>query len=702
MARHIWWTEELKMALIFSGDPLIGTSSDDYVAGYELTTNPNTIINAGDGNDLVYGDNTTSFVNLGNSAANAGAAINTAAYAAFWTKSENDDITDSTTVSHASVFSDGSLAGQQGWFRLDVVAGQTITLDVDYGANKLDTNTDTALRIYASNGSTLLADNDDAFPDTGSVQNNANADRDSFLTYTFASSGTYYINIRDVSGSGFFSANDSFILNMSLTGQAAAADAISGNDTIDGGSGNDVLYGMGGNDIITGGLGVDRMVGGTGDDRFILNSVAEDGDGEFYDGGDGTDSIEVNAVGSYFFNFYGDGFRSIEKFKFGTVSATNTGTIRVSDGQFQTAEFNNMTIEISALSAGKSIFQIDSFTTNVMDLRGIIFVNTANAPLLVRFVGSSAIDTVFGSTVSDEISGGAGGDIINGGDGNDTIYGGAAALDPTETGGDALFGGNGNDIIYGNGGDDFIYGNLGEDFLIGGTGTDTIFGGSSATDPFDNSNDFIRGGAGNDFLYGNRGNDTIYGGEDGDRIEGGAGNDILLGGGLLVDPTDLGDTIYGGNGNDDIRGNGGDDNLLGESGDDSIIGGLGSDNIFGGTGNDYLRGGLNADFFYFDTALNAVSNVDTIQAFELGVDFIVLSQAIFAGIGPLLNDEEFQLGAAANDIGDRIIYNSATGQLFYDPDGNTLGGVAQTQFAVMTVAAGALPLLTIDDFIMIA
>ncbi len=48
----------------------------------------------------------------------------------------------------------------------------------------------------------------------------------------------------------------------------------------------------------------------------------------------------------------------------------------------------------------------------------------------------------------------------------------------------------------------------------------------------------------------------------------------------------------------------------------------------------------------------------------------------FAGIGAVgvLNADAFHIGAAAADAEDRIVYNSATGQLFFDANGNAAGG----------------------------
>ena len=137
------------------------------------------------------------------------------------------------------------------------------------------------------------------------------------------------------------------------------------------------------------------------------------------------------------------------------------------------------------------------------------------------------------------------------------------------------------------------------------------------------------------------------------------------------------------------------DFLYGQAGDDSVIGGVGADSIFGGLGNDYLRGGDDADRFVFNTALNAATNVDTIQAFAVNQDDIALSQAIFAGIGATLDASEFQIGLADAST-DRIIYNQVTGELFYDSNGNGSGG--STLFAILNLGTA----LSLDDFVMVA
>ncbi len=140
-------------------------------------------------------------------------------------------------------------------------------------------------------------------------------------------------------------------------------------------------------------------------------------------------------------------------------------------------------------------------------------------------------------------------------------------------------------------------------------------------------------------------------------------------------------------------GNGAANTLSGEAGNDKLTGADGNDSLHGGTGNDRLTGGAGADNFYFDTALDQSSNVDRILDFSVAEDTIYLGMAVFSAIGPgELAIGAFHAGTVAADADDRILYDSATGNLYYDADGNGAG--AAVQFAQVT----AMTALTNADF----
>jgi beta-glucanase (GH16 family) len=154
------------------------------------------------------------------------------------------------------------------------------------------------------------------------------------------------------------------------------------------------------------------------------------------------------------------------------------------------------------------------------------------------------------------------------------------------------------------------------------------------------------------------------------------------------------DEIRGGLGNDTIKGNQHADTLFGEEGDDTVAGGRGNDILNGGAGNDVLKGRSGHDTFVFDTELS-VAGTDRIKDFTPGVDKISLAGAAFAGLGlpGLLDEAAFHLGASAADANDRIIYDSATGSLKFDPDGT--GPDAEVTFATLSIGLA----LTSADFI---
>ena len=348
--------------------------------------------------------------------------------------------------------------------------------------------------------------------------------------------------------------------------------------------------------------------------------------------------------------------------------------------------------------------------------------------------GGDGADTLAGEAGNDILRGGLGNDTLDGGDdadtlngdaGNDMIWAGAGddnALGGTgddllylDVGADTADGGDGADILAGEAGNDILRGGLGNDTLDGGDDVDTLYG--------DAGNDMLYGGSGNDLLYGGAGIDLLEGGAGDDRVDGGADADTLAGGtgrdSYFVD--DAGDfvvelpgegtadrvyasvdyvltgleveilstTTVAGTAAIDLTGNGQVNRLYGNAGNNILDGGFGSDTLTGYGG---------ADSFVFRDELGP-SNIDTITDFSTVDDTIWLDNAIFVlidGTG-LLATTQFRANTSgtAQDADDRVIYETDTGKLFYDGDGNAAGGAVQ--FGLLTAGLA----VTNADFLIV-
>ena len=247
--------------------------------------------------------------------------------------------------------------------------------------------------------------------------------------------------------------------------------------------------------------------------------------------------------------------------------------------------------------------------------------------------------------------------------------------------------------------------------IVGTAAANTLNGTAAA--------DYMVAIGGNDNLSGLGGNDTVNGGTGNDIVNGGPGNDVLIGGvgidtatyqtgstaGVKVNLALTAAQATGGAGTDTLSsieratGSGFADKLTG-SNTHNILNGLGGgDTLSGRAGNDSLTGGTGADKFLFNSALNASTNVDRITDFN-AVDVIQLDNDIFTALATgALPAGAFRSGAnvtTAGDAGDRIIYNTTTGNLYYDADGMT--GAAAKLFATLTTH----PAITAADFFIIA
>ena len=443
-----------------------------------------------------------------------------------------------------------------------------------------------------------------------------------------------------------------------VTPSAATAMDFTGNDygqfiagtnganILRGNGGDDSLYGYGGDDYLIGGTGRDTMDGGLGSDTFYVDHL---------------DDIVVDAAGA--------------------------GVDRVAA---------SVSYALAAAAQIESLEAVNLGATTAMDLTGNQFSQTIIGNNGINVLsGGGGDDVLIGLGGNDYLVGGSGNDVMYGGMGNDTYYVDAAGDIVSEAAGEgsdrvaaaasyALMAGSeielleamtpgateamdlaGNDVaqtINGNNGVNILRGNGGDDNLSG-------YGGD----------DYLVGGAGNDIMAGSLGNDTYYvdaagdvvtelGGEGSDRVAAAASYALAAGAeietleAVNLTATDAIDPTGSGSAN-------------------AIMGNDGANRLDGRGGNDVLTGAGGADTFAFTAALGS-GNVDRIADFVSGTDRIALDDSVFAGLTPgALPAGAFATGSAAGDADDRVIYNAATGQLFFDADGNGAG--AQVLFATL-------------------
>jgi Ca2+-binding RTX toxin-like protein len=432
-------------------------------------------------------------------------------------------------------------------------------------------------------------------------------------------------------------------------------DTITGNsfdNRLDGGNGDDVLKGFGGNDDLFGGLGDDTLSGDEGNDILI--------------GAEGADKL-------------------------------------VGGGGIDTADYRD------SLSSERIVVNLATNFGNDGDAQGDTFEGIENV------FGTLEGDLITGDGVANLLLGDGGDDFLSGGEGNDTLDGQSDA--------DQMVGGNGNDtfVVQEKGdtvselftlGTDTVRSsidfNLNNTTIVQGNVENLTLTGTQDTQATGNTlNNVLTGNSGDNRLVGNGGADTMRGGAGDDRY-------FVENAGDVVD-----ESTTGSNGVDTVQSSvsfslsgskalGAVENLaLTGSGSSNINGagnGLandmsgtrGNNDLMGLGGNDELTGGRGADTFVFSAALNGFSNVDTITDFNVADDTMRLENAFMTALSTgQLGAAAFHIGASAADASDRIVYNSGTGSVFYDADGNGAG--AAIRFAQLDTGL----LLTSADFFIV-
>lgn len=339
--------------------------------------------------------------------------------------------------------------------------------------------------------------------------------------------------------------------------------------------------------------------------------------------------------------------------------------------------------------------------------------------------GLGGDDTLIGHEGNDILDGGDGADTLDGGEGDDTYIPGAGAVVVIDSGGvdtwiadggippdgienfivrgyseEAGTDAHGNEldntIIDEGPGNAFLYGNGGDDTLIGGDGFNVfVFLGDPSGNSDAYGHDTVDGGGGDDWLFFEHNgaavtvdfrDGTVIGGSSApasvsftnvERAQGSLFSDVMF-------ASAAGNWLSGYGGSDTLIGGAGNDVISGDSGFDHPTVDPGNDILEGGAGNDELAGEEGADSYVFRHAPGA-ANADAIFTFVSGEDTIVLDGNAHAGIGPsgdfAAGDARFRAGTSAQDADDRVIYDAATGELWYDADGN--GGGAMQLIATL-------------------
>jgi len=286
---------------------------------------------------------------------------------------------------------------------------------------------------------------------------------------------------------------------------------------------------------------------------------------------------------------------------------------------------------------------------------------------------------------------------------------------------DKMIGASGRDEFLGLRGDDFLNGKGGLDradyswdaeFPKGNKGIKVDLKKGKIKDGFGDTDkvksiEAVRGTAKKDVFKGSKKDEEFDGYAGKDKYKGGKGFDSLVffsnnfkdggGGGVVVDVS-KGKVINDGYGNKEkFKGM---ESYVGTDFADTFIGSKKDDEFKGEGGNDTMTGGKGADTFVFNPPPDSTTNHDVITDFnEKQGDKIALWKP---GGFPQLNEvdggldpAQFVANAGGNptNANQRIVYDTNTGNLYLDPDGNASSG-DQVLIATLTNK----PVITVDAF----
>lgn len=278
--------------------------------------------------------------------------------------------------------------------------------------------------------------------------------------------------------------------------------------------------------------------------------------------------------------------------------------------------------------------------------------------------------------------------------------------------GDSEFQGlRGKDLIDGKGGWDLVDYSYDANYDGGGRAIKVDLSKGTVRDGFGDKDtikgiEAFRGTAGNDVFKGGNKNDEFDGIAGKDKFDGGKGFDFLsfssnnFKGGLNGVSVNVaqGKVLDDGFGNAETFKHM--ESFIGTDYGDTFVGSKKADEFKGENGNDTMTGGKGGDTFVFNPPPDSATNHDIITDFNEGEGD---RMALWTRDGfPLLNEIDGGLdpaqfvanaGGTPTNAQHRIVYDTLTGNLFLDPDGNASSGDQ-----VLIVTLTNKPQITVEAF----
>jgi serralysin len=502
------------------------------------------------------------------------------------------------------------------------------------------------------------------------------------------------LDIRVTASDQSTSAADNFLLTINL---APGADIV-GSSTADilfGTFRSETMIGLDGEDIFYGSAGADRIDGGVGLADTVNYSLSPGGvtinlSSGAANGGDANGDFLValeGAIGSAFAD--------------NIIGTAGNDMIEGGAGD----DILNGGLGTDTVSYASSTFGVTVHLDNPTSQNTV----QQGMDTIIGF------ENIIGSNSHDSLWGDAGNNVIEGRDGFDTIVSGGGI--------NVLIGGAGGDTYFAQGSFDTVTEAIGGGYDVVLAQTNFALGAGSEVEALAvntaagitlGGNEFgqtLTGGSGDDTLNAGGGNDLLISGAGTNILAGGANDDIYYAQGINDVVTELAgggfDVVLAG-GNLTLASNSEVEviavntatgvTIVGSNITQTIQGGAGNDRFIGGLGNDTLTGSGGADTFVLR---NTFVDRDFITDFTSGSDKIEISAALFGGglSAGGLTAAQFLSGAgavAATTAAQRFIYNSSTGNLYFDADGNGAGA------SVIIANLSNVGTLTASDFIITA